>query len=246
VIYPRSDQLPAEPKCLSLVILISGGGTTMANLADRISAGVLDAKIELVVSSRGNVVGLERARQRGLPVLVLPRRSFLREEVFDHDAYTEELLRRLQPLTVDLIVLAGFMSRLGVALFARYPVVNIHPALLPRFGGRGMYGHHVHEAVLAARERESGCTVHFVDPEYDHGPILSQRTIPVMPDDTPDTLADRVQAIERELYPEAISWIARGRVRMEDGRLVVQPEAQPPTFGSRSSGNPRSPVQPGA
>jgi len=224
LICPRSDQLPTEPKCLGLAVLISGGGTTMANLADRISAGVLDARIELVVSSRDKVVGLERARQRGLPVLVVPRRSFLRQEVFDHDAYTEELLRGLRPLRVDLIVLAGFMSRLGVALFTRYPVVNIHPALLPRFGGKGMYGHHVHEAVLAAGERESGCTVHFVDPEYDHGPILAQRAVPVRPNDTADTLADRVQSMERELYPEAISWIARGQVRIEKGRLIVRRE----------------------
>ena len=197
----------------------------MANLADQISAGRLNAKIELVVSSRDKVAGLDRAQQRGLPVLVIPRRSFVREKVFDHDACTDELLRRLEPLPVDLIVLGGFMSRLGAALFPRYPVVNVHPALLPRFGGKGMYGHHVHEAVLAAGERESGCTVHFVDPEYDHGPILAQRTVPVMPDDTPDTLADRVQTTERELYPEAISWIAQGRVRIAGGRVTVEPRS---------------------
>jgi formyltetrahydrofolate-dependent phosphoribosylglycinamide formyltransferase len=194
----------------------------MANLADQISAGRLDAKIELVVSSREKAAGLDRARQRGLPILVHPRRSFVRGKVFDHNAYTDELMRRLEPLPVDLIVLGGFMSRLGTALFPRYPAVNVHPALLPRFGGMGMYGHHVHEAVLAAGERESGCTVHFVDPEYDHGPILAQRTVRVMPDDTPDTLADRVQATERELYPEAISWIAQGRVRIEGRRVVIQ------------------------
>jgi phosphoribosylglycinamide formyltransferase-1 len=197
----------------------------MANLADEISAGCLNAKIELVVSSRGRAAGLDRARERGLPVFVHPRRSFVREEVFDRDAYTGELLQKLEPLPVDLIVLAGFMSQLGAALFPRYPVVNVHPALLPRFGGKGMYGHHVHEAVLAAGERESGCTVHFVDPEYDHGPILAQRTVPVLPDDTPDTLAARVQAKERELYPEAISWIAAGRVRVDGGRIVVDPAA---------------------
>lgn len=197
----------------------------MANLADRIREGRLDARIHLVVSSRDRVPGIGRAEERGLPVVVLPRRLFVREGQFDHDAYTAALVRSIAPLPVHLIALAGFMSRLGTALFEHHPVVNVHPALLPRFGGAGMYGHHVHEAVLAAREPESGCTVHFVDPEYDHGPILAQRHVPVLSDDTPDTLAERVQAAERELYPEAIGWIASGRVRIEDGQLVVRGSA---------------------
>ncbi len=219
--YPRPEQLPDSPRTLGLIVLISGGGTTMANLADRIAAGRLAARIHLVLSSRDRIPGLERARERGLPVLVLPRRVFVRDESFDHEAYTEALLRLIVPLSIDLIVLAGFMSRLAPALFERFPVVNVHPALLPRFGGPGMYGRHVHEAVLASGERESGCTVHFVDPEYDHGPIVAQRRVPVLQDDTPESLAERVQAAERELYPEAIGWIAAGRVRFEDGRAVV-------------------------
>lgn len=195
----------------------------MANLADRISAGKLDAKIELVVSSRRKAAGLDRARERGIAVHVLPRKRFVEEKVFDEDAYTAELLLKLEPLAIDLVVLGGFMTKLGTAIFHEYPVVNVHPALLPRFGGKGMYGHHVHEAVLAAGEKESGCTIHFVDPEYDHGPILAQRKVAVFPDDTPDTLADRVMATERELYPEAISLIAAGRVRIDGGRVVVNP-----------------------
>jgi formyltetrahydrofolate-dependent phosphoribosylglycinamide formyltransferase len=220
---PRPDQLPAAPKTLGLAVLLSGGGTTMANLADSIRAGRLDARIHLVVSSRDSVPGLERARERSLPALVLARRGFILHEVFDHDAYTAELLERLRVLPIDLVVLAGFMSRLGNALFERYPVVNVHPALLPRHGGQGMYGRHVHEAVIAAREPESGCTVHFVDPEYDHGPILAQRRVPVRADDTIDTLAERVQAAERQLYPEAIGWIAAGRVRVGAGGVQVLP-----------------------
>jgi folate-dependent phosphoribosylglycinamide formyltransferase PurN len=127
----------------------------------------------------------------------------------------------ISPVAVDLIVLAGFMSRLATAIFDRHPVVNIHPALLPRYGGKGMYGHKVHEAVLAAGDCESGCTVHFVDPEYDHGPIIAQQRVPVLQDDTPETLAERVQEAERELYPEAIGLIAAGRVQVRGGEVVI-------------------------
>lgn len=219
--YPRSDQLPEGPKTLRLAVLISGGGTTMANLADRIAAGRLDAEIAILVSSRAGVAGLERAARRGLRTDLLARKVFVRDGEFDAAGYTAQLLAMLEPLSVDLVVLGGFMSRLGPALFDRYPVVNVHPALLPRFGGPGMYGHHVHEAVLASGVRESGCTVHFCDPEYDHGPIIAQRKVPVEPGDRADTLADRVQAAERELYPEVIGWIAAGRVRVDGGRVVV-------------------------
>ena len=193
----------------------------MVNLADAIRAGSLDARIEIVVSSREGVPGIEKARERGLRTQVLARKAFVQGGVFDHDAHTKALIDLLGPLGIDLIVLGGFMSRLGRALFERYPVLNVHPALLPRYGGAGMYGHHVHEAVLAAGDPESGCTVHFADPEYDHGPILAQRRVPVRSDDTPVTLAERVQAAERDLYPVAIGWIAEGRVRIVGGKIVV-------------------------
>ena len=219
--YPLPDQLPPIQRRLSLVVLISGGGTTMANLADRIAAGRLDASIELVVSSQDRVAGIERAQRRGLPVIVLPRRTFVRDGVFDQQSYTEFLLRMISPVSVDLVVLGGFMSRLAPVIFDRHPVVNIHPALLPRFGGKGMYGQKVHEAVLAAGVYESGCTVHFVDPEYDHGPIIAQQRVPVLQDDTPETLAERVQQAERELYPEAIGLIAAGRVQLRGGEAVI-------------------------
>lgn len=221
---PRPDQLPTAPGRLGLAVLISGGGSTMANLAEAIAAGSLAAEIRLVVSSRQGAAGIEKARARGLPVEVLPRRLYAEADRFDADRYTAALIGILEPRRIDLVVLGGFMSRLGPALFERYPVVNVHPALLPRFGGKGMYGRHVHEAVLAAGEVRSGCTVHFVDPEYDHGPILSRREVEVRPGDTPELLAERVQAVERELYPEAIGWIAAGRVRIDgEGRIRVLP-----------------------
>ncbi len=193
----------------------------MANLASRIDAGQLDADIELVVSSQDRVAGIERAQRHGLPAIVLPRRTFVQDGVFDHESYTKLLMRMIAPVAVDLIVLAGFMSRLAPAIFEQHAVVNIHPALLPRFGGKGMYGRHVHEAVLASGECESGCTVHFVNPDYDQGPIIAQRKVPVLQDDTPETLAERVQEAERELYPEAIGWIAAGRVRVHGGKVTI-------------------------
>lgn len=193
----------------------------MANLADRIEEGHLNATIELVVSSQDRVAGLDRAQRRGLPAIVLPRRTFVSDGAFDSQSYTEFLMRMISPVNVDLVVLAGFMSRLAPAIFDRHPVVNVHPALLPRYGGKGMYGIKVHEAVLAAGECESGCTVHFVDPEYDHGPIIAQQRVPVLQDDTPETLAGRVQEAERELYPVAIELIADGRVRVRGGEVVI-------------------------
>jgi len=220
--YPRPEQLPRAPRTLRLAVLISGGGTTMANLADRIAAGRLDARVEIVVSSRAGVPGIERATERGIEAVVLARKAYLKADGgFDCDAFTAALLDLLDPRGIDLVVLAGFMSRLAPAIFDRHAVVNVHPALLPRYGGAGMFGHHVHEAVLAAGDRESGCSVHFVDPEYDHGPIIAQRSVPVLDGDTPETLAERVQQAERELYPEVIGWIAAGRVRVESDKVVI-------------------------
>ena len=119
-------------------------------------------------------------------------------------------------------MLAGFLSLLKIPDDYLGRVMNIHPALLPKFGGQGMYGHHVHEAVLAAGEQESGCTVHFADNQYDHGPVILQRRCPVKSDDTPDSLADRVMAEEREAYPQAIQMYAEGRVKHVDGQAIIE------------------------
>ncbi|MFA6240640.1 MAG: formyltransferase family protein, partial [Candidatus Hydrogenedentales bacterium] len=121
----------------------------------------------------------------------------------------------------DLVVLAGFMSLLDIPADFENRVINVHPALIPSFCGKGMYGHHVHEAVLAYGAKVSGCTVHFANAKYDEGPILLQESVPVLEDDTPDTLAERVQAKERELYPKAIQLIAEGRVRVEGRRVRI-------------------------
>lgn len=189
---------------LRLAVLISGGGTTLENLIERIRTGRLRrVEIRQVVSSRRAVRGVEVARAAGLPLAIVRKLDYPEEPAFS-DAVTAVL----DGAGIDLVALAGFLC------FWRFPpryagrVLNIHPALLPRFGGRGMYGARVHAAVLAAGERESGCTVHLADHQYDHGPIVAQQRVPVLPGDTPATLAERVGAAERELYPRVIQQVA--------------------------------------
>jgi phosphoribosylglycinamide formyltransferase-1 len=182
-----------------LGILVSGSGTGLQNFIDRIADRHLDAKIQVVISSRPRVLALERARKARIPTEVIEWRTY-----GDDQAFSAAITDVLERANVDLVVCSGFLRKYLFPERYKGRVLNVHPALLPKYGGQGMYGHHVHEAVLAAGETESGCTVHITDVEYDHGPIVLQRTVPVLPDDTPDTLADRVQAAEREAYPEAV------------------------------------------
>ena len=199
---------------LNLAVLLSGGGTTLQNIIDHIEQGALDATVACVIASRRDAYGLERARRHGIPAVALPRKDFPDDAAFN-DAIWAEVRRH----KADLVVLAGFMLLLHVPDDFRNRIMNIHPALIPAFCGKGMYGHHVHEAVLEHGVKVTGATVHFVDEEYDHGPIILQEAVPVLPDDTPDTLAERVQAKERELYPRAIHLFAEDRLRVE-GRIV--------------------------
>jgi len=182
-----------------LAVLLSGGGRTLMNLHQRIVEGSLRAAIHVVVSSRADAPGVEKARRAGLPVVVVERRG-LTAEAFD-DAVTRAVEG------ADLVCMAGFLSLWRIPQAWTGRVINIHPALLPEFGGKGMYGHRVHEAVLAAKKRESGCTVHLCDNEYDHGPILVQRRVLVLADDTSESLAARVFEAECIAYPEAIQRI---------------------------------------
>ncbi len=188
-----------------LGVLLSGSGRTLQNLIDRIGDGTLPAKIEVVVSSSPKAFGLERARRHGIPAAAVVRRDHP-----DTGSFSEAVSRALEPYPIDLVVMAGFLHLYVFPEKYRGRVLNIHPALLPDFGGEGFYGHHVHEAVLRAGAKESGCTVHFADHRYDRGPIIVQRRVPVLPGDTPDTLADRVFQEECLAYPEAILKVARG------------------------------------
>jgi phosphoribosylglycinamide formyltransferase-1 len=189
---------------LRLAVLISGAGSTLKNLIDRIADGRLrGVEIRLVISSRRTVRGVAIAREAGLPVEIIRLRSF-----DDELAFSEALTAAIDRADVHLVVLAGFLCWWRLPRRYEGRALNIHPALLPKFGGKGMYGQRVHAAVLAAGETESGCTVHMVDREYDHGPIVAQRRLPVRPTDTAESLAERVQAMERELLPEVIQRVA--------------------------------------
>jgi formyltetrahydrofolate-dependent phosphoribosylglycinamide formyltransferase len=202
-----------------LGVMLSGSGTTLQNLIDRIADGRLTGwRIVLVIGSLSKAYGLVRARQAGIPTCVIRKKDFA-----DVDAFSEAIVEQLDAAKVDLVAEAGWMClwRMPERYIGR--VMNVHPALLPAFGGKGCYGHHVHEAVLARGCKVSGATVHFVDNEYDSGPIILQRAVEVREDDTPDTLADRVQAAEREIYPEAISLFGQGRLRIEGRRVRILP-----------------------
>ncbi len=207
----------ATAKKLRIAILLSGSGRTLLNLQKRIEEGSLTATIERVVSSRADVLGVERARDLGIPTEVIDRKSC---SPADFDARITNAVAG-----VDLVCMAGFLSlwRMPPDWVGR--VINIHPALLPEFGGPGMFGMHVHEAVLAAGRKESGCTIHFCDLEYDRGPILLQRRVPVLPGDTAHSLADRVFEKECEAYPEAIQLFADGRVRWDGQRVLIDERA---------------------
>ncbi len=201
---------------IRLAVLLSGNGTTLQNLIDRIDRGALDATIQCVLSSRPNAFGLERARKHNIPAVAVPRKDHSDAQHFSDAIWTE-----LSKYEVDLVVLAGFMSWLAIPKAFEHRVINVHGALIPAFCGKGMYGEHVHRAVLESGVKLTGVTVHFADGEYDHGPIILQAAVPVLDDDTVDTLAARIQAQERTLYPNAIQLIAEGRVKVEGGRVRI-------------------------
>lgn len=184
---------------LRLGILLSGGGRTMVNLQECIDRGELDAEIVCVVSSRSTVAGVERARAIGVEPVVVRVKDFA-----DEGAFSERITEVMDEAKVDLVLMCGFLCKWLVPKRYEGRVMNIHPALLPDFGGKGMWGHHVHEAVLAAGCKESGCTVHWVTNEYDSGPIILQRKCEVKEGDDADTLAARVFEQECLAYPEAV------------------------------------------
>lgn len=191
---------------LRIAVLISGAGTSLQNLIDRIADGRLrGVEIAIVISSRSTVEGVARAEAAGLPVEIIRAKDFP-----DVERFSDQISLALDIYDVNLVVQAGWLCYWRLPPRWLGKVINIHPALLPKYGGKGFFGHHVHEAVLAAGETETGATVHWVDNEYDHGQIIIQRKCPVVPGDTPDSLAARVQAMERELLPEAIGRIRDG------------------------------------
>ena len=199
-----------------LAVFLSGGGRTLVNLLEAIGRGELDAEVTAVVSDRDSVAGIDRATEAGLPVTVLVRREFASAAEWSDAAFAV-----CREAGADLVVLAGFLSLVVVPEDFGLRVLNIHPALIPAFCGKGFYGHRVHEAAIERGVRVSGCTVHLVDNQYDHGPIILQRTVPVASGDSPEELAARVFEAECEAYPEAIRLMVGGSLRLADGRLLI-------------------------
>jgi phosphoribosylglycinamide formyltransferase-1 len=204
-------------------VLASGGGSNMQAVMDAIDRGQIRGRIVLVISDNPQAYALERARLAGSEQRVMLPRDYPSQE-----AYSQALAEALQSAGVELLLLAGFMRIITRELIEpfRGRMMNIHPALIPSFCGPGFYGHHVHEAVLNYGAKVSGCTVHFVEEAVDGGPIILQRVVPVLEDDTPDTLAARVLIEEHLAYPEAVRLFCADRLRIE-GRLVrILPEGR--------------------
>ena len=203
---------------INLAVLVSGSGTTLQNLIDQTRAETLDARIKLVIGSKPGLPALGRAEKADIPHRVVERKSF-----DDVAAFSREVFALCDEANVDLICLAGWLCLLEVPPRYDNRLMNIHPSLLPAFGGRGMYGLRVHQAVLDHGCKVSGCTVHFVDNTYDNGPIILQKTCEVRDDDTPETLAARVFELEKLAYPEAIRLFERGALAVDDRRVRVIP-----------------------
>jgi len=191
-----------------IAVFISGGGSNLQSLIDASETGKLSGKIKVVVSSKKKAYGLERAINAGIDTFVFKPKNYP-----SPDEATEDLLAMLDEYQIEYIALAGYLKLLPEPVVKKFKgkITNIHPALLPKYGGKGMYGHFVHEAVIAAGEKESGVTIHIVDEIYDNGKILLQSKVPVLPDDTPDTLAVRVLKVEHKVYPEVLDNLIKGK-----------------------------------
>ena len=197
---------------LPIGVIASHGGTNLQAIIDACTDGSLDARIRVVISNNSRALALERARRANIPTAHLSAVTHP-----DPASLDAAIADTLASHGVELVALAGYMRKLGPETLSRYRnrILNIHPALLPKYGGRGMYGERVHSAVLAAGERVSGVSVHLVDEEYDRGPVIAQAEVPVMPEDTPDTLATRVLEQEHILYPRTIQRIASGEIDLD-------------------------------
>ena len=209
-------------KRLSIGVLSSHEGTNLQTIIDACKEGRLQARVRVVVCNNSGAMAIERARREGIPFRHISGRTHPDPRELD-----AAISSAFEEHGVELVVLAGYMKKLGPRTLDRYRgrVLNIHPALLPKFGGEGMYGHRVHEAVLESGDAVSGVTVHMVDEEYDRGPIIAQRQVPVLVDDTPESLAFRVLEQEHALYPETLQMIASGEIDLD--RLPARDTDQP-------------------
>jgi phosphoribosylglycinamide formyltransferase 1 len=197
---------------MNIAIFASGRGSNFQAILSAIDTGLLPARVTVLISNRSDAGALDIARARGIQTSHLSQKMFPSEE-----ALAEAILNVLSQQRAELLALAGYLKKIPLLVVRRYRnrIVNIHPALLPLFGGAGMYGHFVHEAVIASGMKVSGATVHLVDEEYDRGPIVMQKTVEIIREDTPDLLAAKVLKIEHEIYPLVLKAFAEGKIKIE-------------------------------
>jgi phosphoribosylglycinamide formyltransferase-1 len=213
-----AGEVPEKPRICRLAVLVSGSGTTLQALLDEILADRLEAEVCVVISSRRDVAAPDRARRHGVPVHIMRPRDFSTPQ--EHDSALCSLLQQFRP---DLLLLAGYLSILGESVMKQFGgrIMNIHPSLLPAFGGKGCFGNHVHRQVLEYGCKVSGATVMFVDESVDTGPIILQEAVAVQDDDTVESLARRVGEVERRIYPKAVQLFASGRLSVEGRRVRI-------------------------
>ena len=199
-----------------IAVLCSGGGSNLQAIIDSVEAGRIDGEIVLVLANASKAYALERAKNHGIPCEFVSKK-----QAGSSEAFNDILLEKLQQAKADLVVLAGYLPIVGAQIVRAFPqrIINIHPALIPSFCGVGMYGHHVHEAVLAYGAKISGATTHFVDEQVDHGGVIMQKSVPVLEGDTAEALAARVLEVEHEILPESVRLFCAGKLGV-DGRHV--------------------------
>jgi len=194
-----------------LAVFVSGSGTNFEAIQKSILKGKINGKIVLVISSNPNAGAIEKSKKFGIDCYVVREKDFT-----DYTKYVKRLSELLKEYNIDYILLAGYLKKIPSEIVQEYRwrILNIHPALLPKFGGKGMYGLNVHRAVLEAGEKVTGVTIHFVDEEYDHGPIIIQKKVKVKKNDTPESLQKRVLKIEHKLYPYVVSRLCKGKIKL--------------------------------
>lgn len=203
---------------MNIAVFASGRGSNFQAILNAINAGLLPAQVVVLISNKSDAGAMEIAHLHNIPTQHLSQKMFSSEE-----ALADAILEVLEKNHAEFIALSGYMKKIPTQVIRQYRnrIINIHPALLPSFGGEGMYGHHVHEAVIASGEKISGATVHLVDEEYDRGPIVLQKTVAIVPNETPDSLAAKVLKIEHEIFPLALKAFAEGRVKIEGRKAWI-------------------------
>jgi phosphoribosylglycinamide formyltransferase 1 len=216
---PRDPPITTSDPPIRLVVCVSGGGTTLVNLLEKINAGLLRAEVVHVVASKAGIGAIERAEAASISVSLIERGAH-----HSLDDFSAAVFEPIRTARADLVVLGGFLALVAIPTDYERRVINIHPALIPSFCGKGYHGLIVHQDAIETGVKVSGCTVHFADATYDTGPIILQRTVPVHDDDTPETLAARVFQAECQALPEAIALYTAGRLKVEGRRVrIVDP-----------------------